>query len=238
MQEALLISLSLSITIDAINKLINPNHIEDASVMIFLGSLGVFIGLLGIFLFRGYDHDHNIGHEIVEQKKNDFVRSVCTTLRSLNMNNENVEDPLIPQTSVSAARSVHIPDLIVTESTTNTNNNNENNDKNNNIDESRTQSLEQILILPSLNDAYQNALTASDKPHEIGEHISERQLRVAELESLELKRTRNKSGDSIMSSTFTLNQDTFALDDEFQKSRVYATLHALCLHSLVNMHSA
>lgn len=69
LQEVLLISLSFSIIVDAINKLINPVHIEDARSMIILGSVGVFIGLLGLVLFRGYHHDHNISHEIGEQKK-------------------------------------------------------------------------------------------------------------------------------------------------------------------------
>jgi hypothetical protein len=53
--------------------------------------------------------------------------------------------------------------------------------------------------------------------------------------SVEFSRMRSRSGDSVMSSTFALNQDDLGLDDEFQKTRIYATLHALSLHSLVNM---
>jgi hypothetical protein len=68
--------------------------------MIVLGSVGVFIGLLGLVLFRGYHHDHNIGHEIGEQKKNDFVRSVYTTLRNLDINNENAENSLLEQQTI------------------------------------------------------------------------------------------------------------------------------------------
>ena len=89
--------------------------------MIFLGSAGVFIGLLGLFLFRGFDHDHNIGNEIVEQKKNDFVRSVYTTLRNLDTNTENVENPLMEQTSISSPQTIVVPELAVTESTTSIN---------------------------------------------------------------------------------------------------------------------
>jgi len=238
LQEVLLISLSLSIIVDAINKLINPNHIEDASVMIFFGSVGVFIGLLGLFLFRGYDHDHNIGNEIVEQKKNDFVRSVYTTLRNLDINNENTEHPLIEQSSISPTQPIIIPELIITESTSNTSTNNNNN--NNNNEQKRTRQSKQDLILPSLNDTYKNAFIVSEKTNQTKEErfsdCSETQLRVPDRVSVEFTRMRSRSGDSIMSSTFALNQDDSALDDEFQKSRVYATLHALCLHSLVNIY--
>jgi Co/Zn/Cd efflux system component len=234
LQEVLLISLSLSIIVDAINKLINPNHIEDAPVMIFFGSVGAFIGLLGLFLFRSYDHDHNIGNEIVEQKKHDFVRSVYTTLRNLDINNEHTEHPLIEQSSISPTQPINIPELVVTESTSNTTTNNNNEQK-------KTHQSKQDLILPSLNDTYKNAFivsetTTNQTKEERFSDSSEKQLRVPDRISVEFTRMRSKSGDSMMSSTFALNQDYAALDDEFQKSRVYATLHALCLHSLVNIY--
>ena len=103
LQEVLLVSLSLTIIVDAINKLINPNHIEDPTVMIYLGSAGILIGLLGLLLFRGYHHDHNIRHEIFEQKKNDFVQSVCDTIRSLDMRHVNQEptESIRQETSIS-----------------------------------------------------------------------------------------------------------------------------------------
>ncbi|CAF3682072.1 unnamed protein product [Rotaria socialis] len=231
LQEVLLVSLSLSIIVDAVNKLINPNHIKDAVVMIRLGSVGVFIGLLGLVLFRGFDHDHNIGHEIVKQKKNDFVRSVYTTLRSLDASNETTQDPFMRQTSVSNSQPIVIPELIVTESPSNIYNNNNNN---NNI-EQKIQPKPN-LILSSLNDTYQNAFIASDIASSFTEeHITdagEKQLRVPGRVSVEFKRTRSRSGDSIISSTSFLDHDDLVLEDEFQKSRVFATLHALCLHSL------
>ncbi|CAF2032180.1 unnamed protein product [Rotaria magnacalcarata] len=232
LQEVLLVSLSLSIIVDAVNKLINPNHIKDPFIMISLGSVGVFIGLLGLVLFRGFDHDHNIGHEIVEQKKNDFVRSVYTTLRSLDTSNETTQDPLMQQTSVSSSQPIVIPKLIVTESSSNIYNNNNNN--NNSIEQKIQQKPN--LILPSLNDAYQNAFIASDvASSSTEEHITdagEKQLRVPGCVSVEFKRMRSRSGDSIISSTSFLDHDDLVLEDEFQKSRVFATLHALCLHSL------
>jgi hypothetical protein len=200
--------------------------------MILLGSVGVFIGLLGLFLFRGFDHDHNIGNEIVEQKKNDFVRSVCTTLRNLDMNNENTENPLMEQASVSSPQPMVIPELIVTESTANIYSNDTN-------EQRKKEPLKHDLILPSLNDTYKNAFIVSEtsrqtKDERISES-SEQQLRVPDRISVEFTRTRSRSGDSVMSSTFGLNQDDSGLDDEFQKSRVFATLHALWLHSLVNI---
>lgn len=201
--------------------------------MICLGSAGAFIGLLGLFLFRGYDHDHNIRHEIVEQKKNDFVRSVYATLHSPDANNELVKEAFIRQTSVPSPQSTIIPELVVTESAVNANNNNNNN---NNIE--RKKSSKPDIILPSLNDTYRNAFVVADLPHSITEErisdISEQQLRVPNRISVEFQRLRSVSGDSVVSSTFGLNQDESVLEDEFQKSRVYATLHALGLHSLVN----
>jgi Co/Zn/Cd efflux system component len=199
--------------------------------MILLGSVGLVIGLLGLFLFRGYHHDHNIGHEIVEQKKNDFVRSVYTTLRNLDMNNENIENSLIEQTNLSTPQPIIVPELVVTESTTNINHN----------EQRIKRQIKQDLILPSLNDTYKNAFIVSETtdPMIKDERISDssdQQLRVPDRISVEFTRMRSRSGDSIMSSTSALNQVDSALDDEFQKSRVYATLHALCLHSLVNIH--
>ncbi|CAF2714857.1 unnamed protein product [Rotaria sp. Silwood2] len=240
LQEVLLMSLSLSIIVDAVNKLINPNHIEKAFAMIFLGSAGVFIGLLGLFLFRGYDHDHNIGHEIVEQKKNDFVRSVYTTLRNLDMNSENINDSLTRQTSTSNPQPIVIPELVVTESTTNTNTtiitpstattSITTTTNNNNVEQGKQS--KQNLVLPSLNDTYQSAFITSKMTDSITDDrisdSSEQQLRVP----VEFRRTRSRSGDSIISSISFLNHDDSVLEDEFQKSRVYATLHALCLHSL------
>ena len=232
LQEVLLISLSLSIIVDAVNKLINPNHIEDAGAMILLGSVGVFIGLLGLVLFRGYHHDHNIGHEIVEQKKNDFVRSVYTTLRSLDINHDNLEQPCSEQTSPSSPQPMIIPELVVTESVTLMNNNTNN-------ETSVKRPLKHDLILPSLNDTYKNAFIISENPNRIKEDPtsdgSDKQLRVPDRTSVEFTRMRSRSGDSVMSSTFALNHDDAVLEDEFQKSRVFATLHALSLHSLVNI---
>ena len=233
LQEVLLVSLSLSIIVDAVNKLINPNHIEDATAMILLGSVGVFIGLLGLVLFRGYHHDHNIGHEIVEQKKNDFVRSVYTTLRSLDTNHDNIDPPGSEQTSPSSPQTMIIPELVVTESVTMPNTYNNNNET------SGKRQSKHDLILPSLNDTYQNAFTVSESNNRIKEEPtsdgSDKQLRVPDRTSVEFTRMRSRSGDSIMSSTFALNQDDAVLEDEFQKSRVFATLHALSLHSLVRI---
>jgi hypothetical protein len=200
--------------------------------MIVLGAVGAFIGLLGIFFFRGYHHDHNIGHEIGEQKKNDFVRSVYATLRNRDINNENSEHPLIEQRSISAPQPLIIPELIVTESTTNTH-------QNNNNEQRKKRQLEHDSILPSLNEAYQNSFIVSETTQQVKEERisdpSEQQLRVPDRTSVQFSRMRSKSSDSAMSSTFTLNQVGSDSDDDFQKSRVFATLHALSLHSLVNI---
>ena len=186
--------------------------------MIVLGSVGIFIGLLGLILFRGYHHDHNIRHEIVEQKKNDFVRSVHTTIRNLDHNHS--EYPLIEQRSISAPQPVIIPELVVTEIPTN-------------------QRKKHDVVIPSLHETYQNSFIVAKNQNDIKDErmsdSSEQQLRVPDRASVEFTRTRSKSGDSVMSSTFILNEDETILDDEFQNSRIFATLHALSLHSLVNI---
>jgi Co/Zn/Cd efflux system component len=193
LQEVLLLSLSLSIIVDAINKLINPNHIEDPLVMIYLGSAGVCIGLLGLFLFRGYHHDHNIRNEIVEQKKIDFVQSVCNTLQNLDKNHLDQEQSLIK------------PKLIINDTS------------------------------EHLNDRYRKTFVVVDQIEKEYRNSNEQQLSVPDNTSIRLNRMRSKSGESMLSSKLILNQDKIELDDGFQDSRVYATLHALCLHSLVNI---
>ncbi|CAF0840972.1 unnamed protein product [Adineta ricciae] len=140
LQEVLLLSLSLSITIDAINKLINPTHIEDPSAMIYLGFAGACIGLLGLFLFHGYHHDHNIGDEIVEQKKNDFVQSVCDTLRNLDSNQE--------KNSNEQSNTLLRSEVVINETSLTVNEG----------DRSK-----QRLVLPSLNDTYTNVFRTAER---------------------------------------------------------------------------
>ena len=230
LQEVLLLSLSLSIIIDAINKLINPNHIEDPSAMIYLGATGVCIGLLGLLLFRGYHHDHNIGEEIVEQKKNDFVQSVCNTIRIRDLNNENVDQPLIEATSMQT-----VPNLVISETSppppsTSSNHQREPHDS----------------ILPSLTDTYTNAFVAADGTNRLGRELlinhtptRESQLRVPEATPKGWTRSRSISGESMVSSTSMLDDESKPpLVGDIQETRIYATLHALCLHSLVNMSPA
>jgi hypothetical protein len=229
LQEVLLISLSLSIIVDAVNKLINPNHIEDASAMIFLGSAGVSIGLLGLVLFRGYHHDHNIGHEIVEQKKNDFVRSVYTTLRNLDMNSEHAieQEQVTTNSRMSTVQVKSVPEVVITDLTSTVN-----------VDQRKKRQFQQDLILPSLNETYKNAFIVADTHDDIeqdtNDDINEQQLCVPTHTSASSTRSRSKSGDSMISSTTVLEQDENDLDDEFRESRIFATLHALCLHSLVS----
>ncbi|CAF0843020.1 unnamed protein product [Rotaria sp. Silwood1] len=212
LQEVLLLSLSFSIIVDAINKLINPNHIEDPSAMIYLGIAGFCIGLLGLFLFRGYHHDHNIGNEIVEQKKNDFLQSVYDTLRNLHMNHTSPESSLSEQKNISRK-----PAIVINETSLN-------------INEQRKKRHESIL--PSLNDTYTNAFMVADKIQQETINYNEQLLTIPDKIAIELQRMRTKSGESTISSTLIFNEDQPVFEDDFQESRVYATLHALCLHSL------
>jgi len=175
--------------------------------MIYLGSAGVCIGFLGLLLFRGFHHDHNIGDEIVEQKKNDFVQSVYDTLRNLDVNRSTHE-----QNDVFIK-----PEQVVINETSST------------IDEQSKQGDD--LVLPSLNDSCTNAFITTDTTQPDSPDVTEQQLRVP----IGLNRIRSKSGESMVYSTLILNTDKIELDNDFQESTVYATLHALCLHSLVNI---
>ena len=42
----------------------------------------------------------------------------------------------------------------------------------------------------------------------------------------------------MISSIIVVNDDKTVIEDDFQESRIYATLHALCLHSLVKHFSS
>ena len=173
--------------------------------MIYLGAAGAVIGLLGLLLFRGYHHDHNIGDEIVEQKKIDFVQSVYNTLRSRELvsSNGNLTSSSLPNESASDVR--HQRERIPS-------------------------------ILPSLNETYTTAFLVADRTTNEGQTmLRESQLRVPTTNGT--GRTRTHSGESILSTTLVLEDGQTVLADEFQESRVYATLHALCLHSLVNIFS-
>ncbi|CAF3287704.1 unnamed protein product [Rotaria socialis] len=212
LQEVLLLSLSFSIIVDSINKLINPIHIEDPSAMIYLGTVGFCIGLLGLFLFRGYHHDHNIGDEIVEQKKNDFLDSVYDTLRTLHVNHANPELSLVEQKNISIKTTLAISETSL------------------NINEQRTKRHKSIL--PSLNDTYTNAFLVADKTQPESINYNEQYLRAQDNTSDELNRLTAKSAESAVPSTLVLEEDKIVLENDFEESRVYATLHALCLHSL------
>ncbi|CAF1256217.1 unnamed protein product [Rotaria sordida] len=51
-QEVFLLSISLGVIVDAINHLVNPIHIHDPKLLIYLGAGGIVIGILGVVLFE------------------------------------------------------------------------------------------------------------------------------------------------------------------------------------------
>lgn len=73
LQEVFLLSISLGIIVDAINHIVNPSHVHEPDLMIYLGLIGMVVGIIGMIMFWGYHHDHDIEEEIVEKKKEDFV---------------------------------------------------------------------------------------------------------------------------------------------------------------------
>ncbi|CAF0899573.1 unnamed protein product [Didymodactylos carnosus] len=199
LQEVLLLSLSLSIIVDAINKIINPGHVEQPLVMIVLGSVGAAIGILGMLMFRGYHHDHNIEYEIVEKRKDDFVRSVHDTLQ-----HEIVENYFNSNDfgNIKLMEKSMIPQLIVRESI-----------------------AEEQSLINKQEDPYSLNLTDEGE---------KQQLKIELFENIDnnnpLKLPNIYTRSNSRASTYTYQPD--CLDDSlFEKSRIYATLHALCLHS-------
>ncbi|CAF1117751.1 unnamed protein product [Didymodactylos carnosus] len=113
--------------------------------MIVIGAVGAAIGIFGMCLFRGYQHDHNIKHEIIERRKSDFAHSARNHLQHL---------------------------------------------------KTKSSSLPTIETI-------KYSMSMVNQP---------------------------QSNDTSSSRTNQMNSND---NDEFEKSRIYATLHALCLHSFV-----
>lgn len=182
--------------------------------MIYLGVAGFCIGLFGLFLFRGYHHDHNIGDEIVEQKKNDFVLSVFDTLHNIHTNHTNQEASLIEHKNV----------LTKSAST--------NNETASSMHEQRRKQHESIL--PSLNDAYTNAFFVVDKLQQESLASNTQEVHASDQVFIGSNHIGNKTRESRISSTLVPLEDKSTFENDFQESGVYATLHALCLHSFVS----
>ena len=164
-QEVFLLSISLGIIVSAINHLINPAHVHDPELMIYLGILGIFVGIFGMTMFWGYHHDHDIEEEINTKKRGDFLTSIKNVVKSK-----------------SAAPTV-------SQQTT-------------------------VVSSPLLTETEANETTTNPSEKEVAF-----ELKVNNIQQRRLS-----------------NIDAFTYENvQIGQSRVYATLHALCLHSFVRV---
>ena len=162
-QEVFLLSISLGIIVDAINHLVNPTHIHDPELMVFLGFLGISVGILGMIMFWGYHHDHDIEEEINEKRGADFLTSIKNHVKSKH------KSPTVSQQI-------------------------------------------NMISLPLLTGTEGNKTTTNSSEK------TSNQLKPPNIQPRRLS-----------------NLDAFTYDNvQIGESRIYATLHALCLHSFVS----
>jgi solute carrier family 30 (zinc transporter), member 1 len=57
-----LVALCFTIFVEAIERLIEPERIEEADKMLYVGIAGLVINLLGLLLFHQHSHGHGHGH--------------------------------------------------------------------------------------------------------------------------------------------------------------------------------
>ena len=57
-----LLALCFSITVEAINRFVEPKPIEKVDLMLYIGGVGLFINLAGLAVFGIHDHEHGHGH--------------------------------------------------------------------------------------------------------------------------------------------------------------------------------
>lgn len=57
-----LLALCFSITIEAINRFVEPKKIENVDLMLYVGCAGLFINCAGLLVFGVHNHEHGHGH--------------------------------------------------------------------------------------------------------------------------------------------------------------------------------
>lgn len=83
-----LLSLCLSIIIEAIERLIDPKPLNDIDLLLYVGTLGLIINLIGLFLF-GHGHSHGVPHEEIESdEEDDDVSEVMKMIERSSMDAE------------------------------------------------------------------------------------------------------------------------------------------------------
>ncbi|CAF1007857.1 unnamed protein product [Didymodactylos carnosus] len=224
LQEVLLLSLSIGIVVDAINRLINAQEVEGPQAMIILGAVGAGIGLLGLLMFRTYKHDHDLGAEIEEKKKSDFVNTTKDTMNVLrresdvsqmNMNNNNNNSPISQKRQPMS----QAPQIFITEAESPARKTSNPLSK---LHSEWSKSLHHISHLIRHHDEQ-----PEDNDNDV--KVIRHQLDVSNGYIAAGRRDSNISNIS----AYSYVSDT--LDADFENSRLYATLHALMIHSVVSV---
>lgn len=93
-----LVSMCLSILIKAIQRLFEPEPLEDINLLLCVGAIGLLINLLGLFVF-GHGHSHNISHDLDQDMEDDEDGVVA------NGDKEMVEKNLLVKSDQAAKKS-------------------------------------------------------------------------------------------------------------------------------------
>ena len=98
MNSVFLLALCFSITVEAINRFVEPKVIQNVNLMIIVGSVGLVINLLGLAVFGIHDHEHghshNHGHShssnvnIIKEKLNLQSQLETITVDTFAVNND------------------------------------------------------------------------------------------------------------------------------------------------------
>ena len=70
-----LLALCFSITVEAINRFVEPKAIQNVDLMLIIGGVGLFINLLGLAVFGIHDHDHGHNHNSKDKKSHSHSHS-------------------------------------------------------------------------------------------------------------------------------------------------------------------
>ncbi|KXN73282.1 cation efflux protein [Conidiobolus coronatus NRRL 28638] len=73
----LLLGVSFTIFIEAIQRFFTPIEIEHPQLILIVGSLGLFVNVFGMFLFGGHDHchSHSHGHDHSHNRNDDDIEA-------------------------------------------------------------------------------------------------------------------------------------------------------------------
>ncbi|KAI8914138.1 cation efflux protein [Gorgonomyces haynaldii] len=86
----LLLSLSFTIFIEALQRFVQPEVIESTDLVLYVGTAGLIVNILGLFLFHEHGHDHQ--HvEMSDFEPANVRQRIISTANELNLANSDLE---------------------------------------------------------------------------------------------------------------------------------------------------